>query len=112
MNSNKIDQLFGALGSSTTEAFVRRVRKYRYNVIYRIRKKFYWYNFFLGLLFLIIFGLIYYYSVQMNELRVAVAALQENVELCNTPQKIDHYYLIDDNSVKNIIDDLVPTKSK
>ena len=99
MNNNELNKLMVEAGISTNEAIVKTIKRYRYQVISRVNKKFRIYNFTIFLLSICLISSIYYNYQVINELRVALNNVQENLELCNTPQKIDHYFVIDQNNV-------------
>ncbi len=99
MNNYELNKLMVEVGISTNEAIVKTIKRYRYQVISRVNKKFRMYNFIVFLLAICLISSIYYNYQVINELRVALNNVQENLELCNTPQKIDHYFVIDQNNV-------------
>lgn len=99
MNNEELNKLMVEAGISTNEAIVKTIKRYRYQVISRVNKKFRIYNFTIFLLSICLISSIYYNYQVINELRVALNNVQENLELCNTPQKIDHYFVIDQNNV-------------
>lgn len=99
MNNNELNKLMIEAGISTNEAIVKTIKRYRYQIISRFNKRFRMYNFMIFLLSICLISYIYYNYQVINELRVALNNVQEDLELCNTPQKIDHYFLIDQNNV-------------
>ena len=99
MNNNELNKLMIEAGISTNEAIVKTIKRYRYQIISRFNKRFRMYNFMIFLLYICLISYIYYNYQVINELRVALNNVQEDLELCNTPQKIDHYFLIDQNNV-------------
>ena len=99
MNNNELNKLMIEAGISTNEAIVKTIKRYRYQIISRFNKQFRMYNFMIFLLSICLISYIYYNYQVINELRVALNNVQEDLELCNTPQKIDHYFLIDQNNV-------------
>ena len=99
MNNNELNKLMIEAGISTNEAIVKTIKRYRYQIISRFNKRVRMYNFMIFLLSICLISSIYYNYQVINELRVALNNVQENLELCNTPQKIDHYFIIDQNNV-------------
>ena len=95
MNNNELNTLMIEAGISTNEAIVKTIKRYRYQVISRMNKKFRMHNFILFIVSICLISSIYYNYQIIKELRVALNNVQENLELCNTPQKIDHYFIID-----------------
>ena len=109
MNNNELNTLMIEAGISTNEAIVKTIKRYRYQVISRMNKKFRMHNFILFIVSVCLISSICYNYQIIKELRVALNNVQENLnnvqenldnvqenlELCNTPQKIDHYFIID-----------------
>ena len=95
MNNNELNTLMIEAGISTNEAIVKTIKRYRCQVISRMNKKFRMHNFILFIVSVCLISSICYNYQIIKELRVALNNVQENLELCNTPQKIDHYFIID-----------------